>query len=144
MPDKEMKKLASKFMDEIDKEYKIKFAYLFGSRARGEENKESDIDLGIYFEDNYSEMEDMFVRGDIIERGKVFFCIPVDIVSLNKASLLLKHEIVKEGIVLKDNDERASFESIVLREYFDFKYYADIYNESMIDSIKKGDYFRRD
>ncbi|MEL7596658.1 MAG: nucleotidyltransferase domain-containing protein, partial [Clostridiaceae bacterium] len=104
----------------------------------------SDIDLGIYFEDNYSEMEDMFIRGDIIERGKVFFGIPVDIVSLNKASLLLKHEIVKEGIVLKDNDERASFESIVLREYFDFKYYADIYNESMIDSIKKGEYFRRD
>ncbi len=43
MPDKEMKKLALKFMDEIDKEYKVKFAYLFGSRARGEENKEYNV-----------------------------------------------------------------------------------------------------
>lgn len=143
MSNKELEKLASKFIEEIDEKYKVKFAYLFGSRARGEEKNESDIDLGIYFQEDYSEMQEMFIKGDIIERGRSFFGIPVDIVSLNKAPLILKYEIVKDGIILKDSDERSFFESIVLREYFDFKYYSDAYNQAIVDSIRKGDYFRR-
>lgn len=141
MIDKEFEKMLLRFINKINIEYKIKFAYLFGSRARGEEKNTSDIDLGICFNENYSEIEETFIRGNIIEEGRAFFGIPVDIVSLNKASLSLKYEIVKDGVVLKDSDERSFFESIVLREYFDFKYYADIYNQAIVDSIKKGTYF---
>lgn len=133
--------LSKKFITKIDQKYKVKFAYLFGSTARGKERKESDIDIALYFEKNYSPLEDTFIRGELIDIGTSFFNKNVDVISLNSASLLLKYEIIHDGIVLKDNDERASFESLSLREYFDYKYYSDIYNQAMIDKIKNETYF---
>ncbi|KOA21324.1 nucleotidyltransferase domain protein [Clostridium homopropionicum DSM 5847] len=132
-----------KFIDDISIKYKIKFAYLFGSRARGDNKNNSDIDIALFFEKDYDPMEETFIRGNIAEDGMTFFNMPFDVISLNNAPLLLKYQIVKEGIVLKDNYERSTFESLVLREYFDFKYYSDIYDEAIINSIKAGDYFWR-
>ncbi len=133
--------LAVEFINKIDNKYKIKFAYLFGSFARGQENNHSDIDLAIFFEKNYSDLEEIMIRGDIIETGRSFFNRNVDIVSIERAPLLLKYQIVKDGIILKDYEEIGDFESLTLREYFDFEYYSEIYNQAIIESIKSGDYF---
>ncbi|WP_461204951.1 type VII toxin-antitoxin system MntA family adenylyltransferase antitoxin [Clostridium sp. DL1XJH146] len=129
------------FIDRIDKKYPIKFAYLFGSYSRGDNNNNSDIDLAIYFKNKYSDIEDVFNRGTIIEEAKLLFSKNVDIVSLNNAPLLLKYQIIHDGIVIKDSIDRASFESLYLRMYFDFKYYSDTYDEMMINNIKKDNYF---
>lgn len=130
---------AKNFIEDINRRYKIKFAYIFGSQATGKATENSDIDIAIYFQEEYPPMEEVFIRGDIIEDGKAFFKKDVDIVSLNNASLLLKYEIIHDGIVLKDDDDRADFESLSLREYFDFKYYSDIYDNAMIERIRKGE-----
>ncbi|WP_315115405.1 type VII toxin-antitoxin system MntA family adenylyltransferase antitoxin [uncultured Clostridium sp.] len=129
------------FIIEINKKYEVKFAYIFGSQARGVAREDSDIDIAIYLKENHPPMEEAFIRGDIIEDGKAFFKKDVDIISLNNASLLLKYEIIHDGIVIKDDDDRAGFESLSLREYFDFKYYSDIYDNAMIERIKKGEFF---
>lgn len=129
---------AKHFIEDISKKYKIKFAYIFGSQATGKATENSDIDIAVFFEEKYQPMEDAFIRGDIIEEGKVFFKKDVDIVSLNNASLLLKYEVIHDGIVIKNEKERADFESLSLREYFDFKYYSDIYDNAMIERIRKG------
>ena len=129
---------AKHFIDEINKKYKIKFAYVFGSQASGRATENSDIDIAVYFEEEYPPMEDALIRGDVIEDGKAFFKKEVDIVSLNNASLLLKYEVIHDGILIKDNDDRADFESLSLREYFDFKYYSDIYDNAVIERIRKG------
>lgn len=135
---------AKDFIVDTHKKHKIKFAYIFGSQATGTAAENSDIDIAIYFDNSYTPIEDAFVRGDIIEEGKAFFKKDVDVVSLNSiSSLLLKYEIIHNGIVIKDHDERADFESLSLREYFDFKYYSDIYDNTMIEKIKNGEYFRR-
>lgn len=135
---------AKDFIVDINKKYNIKFAYIFGSQATDTATENSDIDIAIYFDKNYTPTEDVFIRGDIIEDGKAFFKKDVDVVSLNNtSSLLLKYEIIHDGIVIKDHDERAYFESLSLREYFDFKYYSDIYDNTMIEKIKNGEYFRR-
>lgn len=131
---------AKDFITNIDKKYRIKFAYLFGSQATGKATESSDVDIAIYFYEDYPCLEEAFIRGDIIEEGKVFLKKDVDIVSLNNASLLLKYEIIHDGIVIKDDDERVDFESLSLREYFDFKYYSDIYDNAMIERIRKGDF----
>lgn len=132
---------AKHFISDINKKYKIKFAYIFGSQATGKASENSDIDIAVYFSESYTALEEAFIRGDIIEEGKAFFKKDVDIVSLNNASLLLKHEIIHDGIIIKDNDERTTFESISLREYFDFKYYSDIYDSAMIEKIRNGEVF---
>jgi predicted nucleotidyltransferase len=131
------------FINDIDKKYKIKFAYLFGSRARGDNTDNSDIDIAIFFKDEYDSLQEILIRGNIIEDGKAYLGIPVDVISLKSAPLILKHQIIKDGIILKDDDDRPSFESLTFREYFDFKYYSDIYDAAIINSIKAGEYFRR-
>ncbi|SHI08678.1 type VII toxin-antitoxin system MntA family adenylyltransferase antitoxin [Clostridium grantii] len=133
-----------RFAKTIDEKYPIRFAYLFGSYARGDNHSNSDIDLAFYFDKHYSDIEDAFNRGTIIEDGKEFFNKNVDIISLNKASLLLKHEIIRDGIVVKDFIGRATFESLLMREYFDYKYFSDIYDEKMIKNIKNGNFFEED
>lgn len=132
-----------KFISEIDVNHPIELAYLFGSFARGTQNDESDIDLAVLFKNKHSDIEEITIRGELSDRGEFILGRKVDIVSLEKAPLLLKYEIVKDGVVLKDSSERGNFESLVLREYFDFKYYSEIYNKAVIESIKSKDYFGR-
>jgi uncharacterized protein len=132
------------FIQKIDNKYPVKFAYLFGSRASGIENSVSDVDIAVMFDENYSKIDEVMARGDIIEEGKAFFKLDVDVLSLNNESIILKYEVVKNGVVIKDTVDaaRAEFESLTLREYFDYKYYSDIYNDYMIKNIKNGTYFR--
>lgn len=140
MDDKLLKRLNT-FISEIDQEYKLKIAYLFGSFSRGEENEKSDIDLALLFEKKYTDFQDAMLRGALIERGKEVLGREVDIVNLNIAPIRLKYQVVKEGQILKDHFIRPSFESLVLREYFDYMYYAEKYNQAIIESIKENKYF---
>jgi uncharacterized protein YutE (UPF0331/DUF86 family)/predicted nucleotidyltransferase len=104
------------FIDKVNKKYKIKLSYIFGSRARGTENNLSDIDIALLFDREYSDMDDALLRGELIEMGLEFFSIPVDIVSLNKASLALSYEVVKDGALVFEasSDTRVEFEAKVL------------------------------
>ncbi|MCF6463518.1 type VII toxin-antitoxin system MntA family adenylyltransferase antitoxin [Clostridium sp. Cult1] len=121
------------FLEQAEEMCNINFAYIFGSYARGEENINSDIDIAIMpMELNMDKMSELFIRGNLIELGKHIFKKDVDIVFLNIDSVFLKYKIIQEGIVIKDSKERTAFESIALREYFDFKYYSDYYNERML------------
>lgn len=136
---KELLVSVEKFILKITKLYPIKFAYLFGSQSRGTATESSDIDIALYFEESYDSLNSALIRGNIIEHGKEFFKKNVDIVSLNDASLLLKYEVIHDGIVILDDDFRGEFESLSLRMYFDFKYYSDIYDEALIERLKNGD-----
>ena len=125
------------FLDQAEKICKINFAYIFGSYARGEQNDNSDIDIAIMPDliDN-DKMLEVFTRGNLIELGKSIFNKDVDVIFLNIDSVFLKYEVVHDGIIIKDSDDRISFESLALREYFDFKYYSDYYNGKMLNSIR--------
>lgn len=121
------------FLEQAEEMCNINFAYIFGSYAREEENINSDIDIAIMPKEiNMDKVSELFIRGNLIELGKFIFKKDVDIVFLNVDSVFLKYKIIQEGIVIKDSRERIAFESIVLREYFDFKHYSNYYNERML------------
>jgi predicted nucleotidyltransferase len=124
------------FLLEIEKFCNIKFAYIFGSYARKENNENSDVDIALMLESNLGNLEVAFLRGRIIDVGKKIFRRDVDIVFLNIDSPVLKYEIIKEGIVIKDSEERISFESLAIREYFDYRYFIKYYDDLMIKDIK--------
>ena len=125
------------FLDRINQQYPIEFAYLFGSFATEKYNKESDIDIAIMFQEKYQFKKEAIIKGNIIAMGMKYFQRKLDVISLNSATPLLKYEVVKKGSLLKESKRRAEFESLALREYFDFQYYAEIYNKAMIEAIKK-------
>jgi len=129
------------FVQDINKKYPLELSYLFGSIAKGEDNNMSDIDIAIKFKNTYTSLNDALIRGEIIDLGQAIFNMQMDIVNLDRASIFLKHQVVKYGIVIMDYPDRASFESLVFREYFDFQYYSDIYDDNIAQRLKNKTYF---
>ncbi len=98
----------------------IRFAYLFGSLARGTALPFSDVDIAVYV-DEFADVVTM--RLDLYER--LVDCLGsdrVDVVVLNTAPLTLKARVVRCNRILVDlyPSDRHAFESLVLREYYDF------------------------
>jgi predicted nucleotidyltransferase len=99
---------------------KVIFAYLFGSLARDKVLPLSDIDIAIYLkEDEDFSQEKITILRNLID---ILGTEEIDLVLLNTAPLTLKARIVENKKILVDKDPflRHSFESLVLREYFDF------------------------
>ncbi len=71
--DPELEKIVRAFLDEIQKRYRVDSAYLFGSYAKGTQNRWSDIDLAVvstdFSEDLFEErMVLMLLAAEIDER----------------------------------------------------------------------------
>jgi len=98
----------------------VVFAYLFGSLTKGKVNPLSDIDVALYLKKgtNFAR-EKMVILEELID---ILGTDEIDLVILNVAPLTLRARIVGNKKILVDKDPflRHSFESLVLREYFDF------------------------
>lgn len=71
---------------------------LFGSRARGDFNRVSDIDIGILPEENF-ERRKLILLKDRIENLNIPYT--VDIVDLSRVSEDFKEKALREGVVWK-------------------------------------------
>ena len=104
----------------LEKDKRVKFAYLFGSAAREEQNSLSDIDIAVYLCEDCDPAEaKLDLIGKLMDRlGRGRF----DLVILNTAPLPLAARVIRCRTVLADRDpfSRHRYESRILREYFDF------------------------
>ena len=124
MKNANFKDLTPKISPEIskifDEDERVKFAYLFGSVARKEQNIHSDIDIAVYLEDDCDFIEaKLELIGTLMEH---FGTDNLDLVILNTAALPLATRVIRDGAVLAERDRfaRHRYESRILREYFDF------------------------
>ncbi len=121
----------------IFKKFNVKFAYLFGSRAKGLSADESDFDVAVLFKEKPADplalKEVTFLS---LELDK-FFPTKVDIVSLNDTPLLLKYEVVASGqpLYCEDEAERIDFEVSVIKEYIDEEPIRNLYNQVLYKRI---------
>ena len=102
--DPEHKVMKLKDMDEIFRKHGVVLAYLFGSRAKGLEREDSDYDIAVLFNRNVTIIDEIKLALDIADKLK----LPVemiDITALNKADLLFKARILREGIPIYVSDE---------------------------------------
>ena len=98
----------------------IIFAYLFGSSATGTVTPMSDVDVAVYFNPHTDIKREKFdLIGTLIEILKTD---AIDLVILNTAPLTLTARVIqnKEILVDKSPFKRHAFESLVLRQYYDF------------------------
>ena len=98
----------------------INFAYLFGTLAKGKLLPLSDIDVAIYCrEDTDINEKKLEILGKLME---ILQTEEIDLVILNRAPLPLRMKILENKKVIVDNDPflRHSYESLTMREYFDF------------------------
>ncbi len=117
----------------------IQAIYLFGSQARGNANRDSDIDIAVLLEADYTEKSGAIkiqLYEELIKAG----LDNIDLVILNQASALLKYEVVKENsLVYKKNDfNSASYQSLMIRKYLDFEYYLKQNQQKFKERILNG------
>jgi len=103
---------------------KVEFAYLFGSYAKGDYTDKSDVDIAVYLSDASFD-----TRLDVSHTLEVMLKKRVDLVVLNDVkNMFLLEAILKEGIVIKDAEERAFFEvekNHAIIDFKNFKRYID-------------------
>jgi predicted nucleotidyltransferase len=98
----------------------VRFAYLFGSLVRGKPMPLSDVDIAVYLSEDTNLLEKkMEILGKMIE---LLETDEIDLVLLNTAPLSLRKKILENKRVIVDKDPflRHKYESLTLREYFDF------------------------
>ncbi len=118
-----MDKQELKEIQEVFKKYsKVKLAYFFGSRNRGNFNKESDYDFAVYIKE--SDSVRMFklrlkLMNDI---SRVLKNDNVEVVVLNDIdNPTLKLEVIKEGTLIYEVEPyKVILEPQILNEYTDF------------------------
>jgi len=98
----------------------ILFAYLFGSFGRGKQLPLSDVDIAVYLKESTvvqeKKMEILGALTDILQTDEI------DLVILNNAPLPLRRRILESKKVVVDHEpfRRHHYESLTMREYFDF------------------------
>jgi hypothetical protein len=122
--------LKNQIITTLSQKESIIFAYLFGSTVTKSLTPMSDIDIAVYLNANITGAEERLgLIGDLMVALKTD---DIDLVILNFAPLTLKARIIlnKEILVDKSPFLRHSFESLVMRQYYDF-------------SIKENNIFER-
>jgi hypothetical protein len=98
----------------------ILFAYLFGSFGRGKRLPLSDVDIAVYLkEPTVVQEKKMEILGALID---ILQTDEIDLVVLNNAPLPLRRRILESKKVVVDREPflRHHYESLTMREYFDF------------------------
>ncbi len=102
----------------------IVFGYLFGSQATGCAGRLSDVDLAVYIDPSFRPPPGSYgYQSELIAELSAFLGTTVEVVLLNNASIRLKHQVLKNGVLIhsRSHHERRSFHERTIREYLDFK-----------------------
>jgi len=116
---------------------RILVAYLFGSKARGLQTPESDTDVAVLLSEPPEDTLEYYLG--LVDRLSSVMGSPVDLVFLNDAPLLLRHQVIKHGRVLFSRDEaaRVEWETKTVKEYLDFRPRSDEYDEALLRELSK-------
>jgi len=120
----------------------VRLAYLFGSRARGQAHGESDFDVAVLVDDSQAgrEQKARMIRHLAGRLGREVSSSRLDLVLLNDASILLRHRVLRDGIVLfqRSAEERVRFTIRTIREYQDGFIRRERFTKKRIERLKSG------
>jgi uncharacterized protein len=102
----------------------VLFALIFGSFARGEERPDSDLDVAVYFSSSPEGLEVLEWLNRLSNAAER----EVDLVVLNRASPLLRHQVMLHRIRLLVRDEAAyvRFRERTIRDYQEYLYISGL------------------
>jgi len=115
----------------------IKAAFIFGSYGSKYQRESSDLDIAVLFEDSPNFMEQMEIAAEL--ELKINRSIEVDLINLNKADLVMQHEIVTEGMKIYSEDDikTADFIEYVYKFGPDARIFANKFTEDYVQGIKE-------
>ena len=110
---------AAAYMESVPQ---VEFAYLFGGLVKHGVQPLSDVDVAVHLDKKADFAETRLeILGRLVDTLKTD---EIDLVLLNNACLSLRMEILENRIVIVDKKPftRHAYESLTMREYFDFSY----------------------
>jgi hypothetical protein len=116
----DIEKTLPEAIDYLQERQDIEFAYLFGSFGRGKPLPLSDVDIAVYLQEPADVKEKkMEILGALMDLLKTE---EIDLVILNSAPVTLRKKILESKKVIVDHRPflRHRYESLTMREYFDF------------------------
>ncbi len=105
----------------FNKEKQVIFAYLFGSLAKGKQDPLADVDIAVYIK-TLEALADY--KGELfLKLSDVLGTSEIDLVILNSAPISLAGRILQGRRIIIDKEpfKRHLYESLTLREFFDFQ-----------------------
>jgi hypothetical protein len=133
-------RITEKISKILSKERDILFAYIFGSYARGEARKESDIDIAIFLKDSDIGKEDPYFEVNLaLEIEKETGLKNVEIVIIDNKPLRFLNQVLRYGklIFSRDEKKRLKFETFITKSYIDFKPFYKEYDEMRVRRLIK-------
>ena len=127
--------LKNKIIDICKKEKNILTVYIFGSYGTNYQRKDSDLDLAILFDESPEVMRQMELAG----KFELKLGIEVDLINLNKADIILKHDVITKGekIYSLDDIRTADFKEYVFKYGPDAKISKKKIREDYIAGLKE-------
>lgn len=122
------------------KQESVLCVYLFGSTATAKENKFSDVDVAVLFDNSLPQEQYTQKSLSIMDELSSILDRNMDVLALNKASSFLKFQIIKDGLLIYERRDRVKrdFEANAIVEYFDFLPVRKKLETALIKSIKEG------
>jgi len=116
-------------------EEKISVAYLFGSHAKKLNTSISDVDIAILLSETPKNLFEYYLY--MVNKLSGIVGDNLDLIILNTAPPMLKHQIIKYGKIIytRDEKERIKFEARAESEYLDFSRALRRYDECLIKQI---------
>lgn len=109
--------MENKITQFLKTQHNVQFAYLFGSYARDEADEKSDVDIAVYLE-HYNLDEYLSLHHDLVK----LLHKDVDLTVLNSIkNVYLLENILLEGKVLKNHNEREYYEVMSMHKVIDYK-----------------------
>ena len=115
-------------------------AYLFGSFAKDNDDKLSDVDIALLFDRKLTkeqmhqlEVKIWSVLTEILRTDEI------DLFVMNNIPLRMQFEIIYSGKVIcnNDNNQRTDYEVRTCARYWDFKKYLDEYDRCSLQRLKE-------
>lgn len=121
----------------------VRLAFLFGSQATGRARPDSDVDVALLVDD--AEVRDPGATGRTLRRiagrlGREVASTRLDLVLLNQAPALLRHGVLRDGLVLWERSpgERARFARRTIRDHQDTQVRRERLRVARIRRLKRG------
>lgn len=119
----------------------IKLAYLYGSAARGQEHKKSDIDIAVVLKN--PEKDDFFKIAAQINLAIKGIEVDVREISFQTEPVFLRSILKDRMILLMENEkERIGFETQAMKRFFDTEHLRKLNYYYLKKSLKEGTYGR--
>ncbi|OGG17352.1 hypothetical protein A3D78_04015 [Candidatus Gottesmanbacteria bacterium RIFCSPHIGHO2_02_FULL_39_14] len=136
----EINKIKEKIRDYFKKKREVAAVYLYGSFARGEEKRESDIDLAVLFRNQKDDR--LALRLEYTDDLEKILKKKVEIQDLNSCRVDFAYRVLEEGNLFYSANEqiRIKFEVNTMNVYFDFKPLFDEYYEVLSEQSLRGDF----